>query len=90
MTEHQQQKHLRIGRYAFWSSLIGAVVFLVGAVGMRLTPTDPAQQVLAWSALIGSMMLFGGLVIYLVWVAVVTVRRRVAPTPEDDVTQDRR
>lgn len=77
------KRHLRVGRYAFWSALIGAVVILITAPGLLFVPNRLALRVLSWLTLGGVAMMLGGLVVYLGFVGFTFVQRRNANTERE-------
>ena len=75
MTDPTQVKQ-SIARYAFLTTIGGALVLLVAALGMYASTQEMVSRILAWVALLGSIAMFGGLIVFIGHVIITMVQRR--------------
>ncbi len=75
------QRMEKIGRYSFFTGLVGAPLALIGVIGLAIVSSnDIARTVLASIGLLGLVALLGSVAVYLVHAGVVLWYVRKYPT----------
>jgi ammonia channel protein AmtB len=59
----------KVGTYAFVIALVSALVLPIAWIGMNLATASTARRVLAWLSMASLISMFGGIAVFLYYVA---------------------